>query len=114
MGSKAQRGEVWWANVDERRPLVVLSGETDSVRAILVVPPATIAIEGIAMEIPIGAAEGLTEAGVVRVAFPHKTSGLNCHWLVNVAPEDLIERAGALSREKLLEVEEALRIGDLE
>jgi hypothetical protein len=43
-----RRGEVWWAEFDERRPVVLLSGEDPSgFQAMLVVAPADTGISGL-------------------------------------------------------------------
>ncbi|AKZ53276.1 hypothetical protein SAM23877_7446 [Streptomyces ambofaciens ATCC 23877] len=103
-----QRGEVWWADFDERRPIVLLSGDEPSgLQAIQVVAPAGVDISGLGVEVAIGAQEGLPFEGVLRFALPRP--GLTpCTWLTTVAQDDLIERAGVLSCAKLSEVEEAL------
>ena len=49
-----KRGEVWWARVDERCPVVLLSPDgADKVRAIMIVAPARTNIDGLAVEIAI-------------------------------------------------------------
>jgi len=106
------RGEVWWARVDEMRPIVVLSTSADAVRAMIVVPPATHPIDGMTVEVRLGVSEGLAVEGVVRVALP-RPGFTPCHWLVTLSPEDLVERVGTLSPAKLAEVEELLRLGGL-
>jgi mRNA interferase MazF len=94
-----ERGEVWWALIDERRAVVLLSGEEASeFRAMQIVAPATIDekrgfvllsgeeasesramqivasasndIRGVGVEVEIGSREGLAHRGVVRVALP--------------------------------------------
>jgi mRNA interferase MazF len=103
-----KRGEVWWASVDQqRRPVLVLLAGEDDARAIIIVPPAT-KIEGVAEEVELGAAEGLPTVGVVRVALP-RPDFIPCNWLVSLQRRDVTERAGALSPEKLAEVERLLR-----
>lgn len=108
-----QRGEVWWAQVDERCPVVVLSSpRAEVVRGILVVAPAPQTIDRF-IEIPIGALEGLPVDGVVRIAFP-EPGFIPCNWLVTVSPQRLLERTGALSPEKLRSLDDALRRAELE
>jgi hypothetical protein len=75
------RGEIWWAEVDERRLVLVLSTTDDDVRAVMIVPPAERLIDGIAGEVRLGADDGLQSAGVVRVAFPSENF-IPCNWLV--------------------------------
>jgi mRNA interferase MazF len=94
-----ERGEVWWALIDERRAVVLLSGgEASEFRAMQIVAPATIDerrgfvllsgeeasesramqvvasasndIRGVGVEVEIGTREGLPHQGVVRVALP--------------------------------------------
>ena len=94
-----RRGEVWWARVDKRRPVVLLSrAEAYEVRAMVIVAPATTTDRGFSLEVKLGRAEGLPRSCVV-----------NCDWLVTIPKADLIERAGTLSDDKLRRVDEALR-----
>ncbi|MFJ6510538.1 type II toxin-antitoxin system PemK/MazF family toxin [Streptomyces sp. NPDC091406] len=108
-----QRGEVWWVEFDERRPVVLLSGDDASgIRVMQVVAPAGVDLSGLGVEVAVGATEGLPLEGVLRVALPRP--GLTpCAWLTTVSRDDLIERAGALSSAKLGEIEDALRLGGL-
>lgn len=94
-----KRGEVWWARVDKRRPVVLLSrDEAYDVRALVIVAPVSTTLRGFALEVKVGKAEGLPRSAVV-----------NGDWLVTVPKSDLIERAGALSAEKLGRLDSALR-----
>ncbi|MGW5329406.1 type II toxin-antitoxin system PemK/MazF family toxin [Streptomyces sp. NPDC004014] len=109
-----QRGEVWLADFDERRPVVLLSGgEASGFRAMQVVAPAGTDISGVAIEVAVGAPEGLPFEGVLRVALP-RPGLVPCTWLVTLAKEDLTEQVGVLSSAKLGEIEDALRAGGLE
>ncbi|MFF9044929.1 type II toxin-antitoxin system PemK/MazF family toxin [Streptomyces parvulus] len=108
-----QRGEVWWANVDERRPVVLLSQEGAEFRAMQVVAPAGIELGGMAAELAVGASEGLSMEGVLRVALP-RPGLVPCTWLVTLRRDDLVERAGVLSPARLGELQELLRLGGLE
>jgi mRNA interferase MazF len=46
-----QRGEVWWVEFDERRPVVLLSGdEVAGFQAARVVPPADVSISDLGDE----------------------------------------------------------------
>jgi mRNA interferase MazF len=107
-----QRGEVWWAEFDERRPVVLLSGEGPSgFQAMQVVAPADTDITGLGIEVEVGAAEGLPFDGVLRLVFPRP--GLTpCTWLTTLTREDLIERAGAVPAAKLSEIDDALRASE--
>ena len=94
-----KRGEVWWAKVDKRRPVVLISrDEAYTVRALVIVAPVSTTVRGFAVEVRVGAGEGLPRAGVV-----------NCDWLVTVPKDDLVDRAGILSRVKLEQLDNALR-----
>ncbi|CAL9613313.1 type II toxin-antitoxin system PemK/MazF family toxin [Streptomyces sp. enrichment culture] len=108
-----QRGEVWWVEFEERRPVVLLSADNASrIRVIQVVAPAGVDITGLGVEVPVGAGDGLPFEGVLRFALPRP--GLTpCTWLTTVSRDDLIERAGVLSSAKLHEIETALRLGGL-
>jgi mRNA interferase MazF len=108
-----KRGEVWWATVDERRPVLVLSMSAQDVRAIIVVAPADRLVDGVTEEVSLGAAEGLPNEGVVRVAFP-RPDFIPCNWLVTVPRHSMIERVGVLSVEKLDEIESLLRRAGLD
>jgi mRNA interferase MazF len=107
-----RRGEVWWAEFDERRPVVLLSGEDPSgFRAMQVVAPADTDISGLGIEVAVGVQEGLPFDGVLRFGFPWP--GLTpCTWLTTLNREDLIERAGAVSAAKLSEIDDALRASE--
>jgi mRNA interferase MazF len=107
-----KRGEVWWARVDDRRPVLVLHADDNEVRAIIIVPPAPTTI-GVIEDVRLGAAEGLPTDGVVRVALP-RPGFVPCQWLVTLSKDDVLDRAGALSAEKLGDVECLLRKAGLD
>jgi mRNA interferase MazF len=114
MAKRAQRGELWLARLDEKRPVVILSAETTGeVRAMIVVAPGNADVQGIAIELKVGIDEGLSEEGVLRVALP-RSDRILCNWLVTLGEGDLVERVGVLSPAKLGQLEEALRLGELE
>ncbi|MEV7847227.1 type II toxin-antitoxin system PemK/MazF family toxin [Streptomyces cyaneofuscatus] len=107
-----RRGEVWWVQFDERRLVVLLSGdETSGFRVMQVVAPAGVDIRGLAVEVTVGAGEGLPFEGVLRVAFP-RPGFTPCTWLTTVSRDDLIERAAVLSPVKLSEIDDALRLAE--
>ncbi|EGD41744.1 hypothetical protein NBCG_03932 [Nocardioidaceae bacterium Broad-1] len=109
-----QRGEVWWVEFDERRPVVLLSGEDPSgIQVMQVVAPAGVDITGLGVEVALGAEEGVPFEGVLRFALP-RPGFTPCTWLTTLSRDDLIERAGALSSAKLSEVDDALRLADPE
>ena len=107
-----RRGEVWWAEFDERRPVVLLSGEDPSgFQAMLVVAPADTDISGLGIEVAVGAEEGLPVDGVLRFVFP-RPGFTPCTWLTTLSRDDLIERAGAMPAAKLSEIDDALRASE--
>ena len=107
-----RRGEVWWAEFDERRPVVLLSGEDPSgFRAMQVVAPADTDISGLGIEVAVGVPEGLPFDGVLRFALP-RPGFTPCTWLTTLSRDDLIERAGAVSAAKLSEIDDALRTSE--
>ncbi|MEU0920894.1 type II toxin-antitoxin system PemK/MazF family toxin [Streptomyces cyaneofuscatus] len=107
-----RRGEVWWVQFDERRLVVLLSGDEPSgFRVVQVVAPAGVDISGLGIEVTIGAAEGLPFEGVLRLAFP-RPDFTPCTWLTTVSRDDLIERAAVLSSVKLSEIDDALRLAE--
>ncbi|MBX3271127.1 MAG: type II toxin-antitoxin system PemK/MazF family toxin [Sandaracinaceae bacterium] len=94
-----RRGEVWWAEVDKRRPVVLLSrDEAYAVRAMVIVAPVSTTLRGFAVEVRLGRREGLPRACVV-----------SCDWLVTLPKGRLVERAGALSAAKVAQLDDALR-----
>ena len=102
-----RRGEIWWVEFDERRPVVLLSeDEPSGFRAMQVVAPADTDISGLGIEVPVGVPEGLPFEGVLRFAFPWP-GFTPCTWLTTLRREDLIERAGVLSAAKLSEIDDA-------
>lgn len=94
-----KRGEVWWARLEERRPVVLVSrDEAYDVRAMVIAAPATTTVRGYAVEVKLGRREGLPRDCVV-----------NCDWLVTIPKRDLLSRAGALGAAKLAQLDDALR-----
>ena len=107
-----RRGEVWWAEFDERRPVVLLSEEDPSgFRAMQVVAPADTDISGLGIEVAVGAQEGLPVDGVLRFGFPWP-GFTPCTWRTTLSRKDLIERAGAVSAAKRSEIDDALRASE--
>ncbi|MFE3905898.1 type II toxin-antitoxin system PemK/MazF family toxin [Streptomyces sp. NPDC059153] len=107
-----QRGEVWWVQFDERRLVVLLSGDdTSGIRVMQVVAPAGVDISGLGIEVTVGAGEGLPFEGVLRLAFP-RPGFTPCTWLTTVSRDDLMERAAVLSSVKLSEIDDALRLAE--
>jgi mRNA interferase MazF len=129
-------GEVWWARLDGRTPVVLLSDG----RALRVVSPATpaqkrgfvvltgaeaaddrtrdriIAAAGpgaraVGAEVSVGTAEGLPFEGVVRVGFP-RAGQILCTWETGLADDDLLERAGVLSPAKQHQLDVVMRLAE--
>jgi mRNA interferase MazF len=118
------RGEVWWAEVDckiaddlwddSRRAVVLLSGGgTPELKAIMIVAPAKADTHGITREVGVGADEGLPWKGVLRVALP-QPGRIPCDWLVTLGREQLVRRAGVLSSAKLNDLQQSLRLAQLD
>jgi mRNA interferase MazF len=94
-----RRGEIWWANLDKRRPVVLLSrDEAYSVRAMVISAPVSTTIRGYAVEVKVGRREGLQKTGVI-----------NCDWLVTLPKRSLSMRIGMLSGRKIEQLDEALK-----
>jgi mRNA interferase MazF len=107
-----RRGEIWWVEFDERRPVVLLSVEDPSgFQAMQVVEPADTDISGLGIEIPVGTEEGLPTDGVLRFAIP-RPGFTPCTWLTTLSRDDLIERAGEVSAVKLSEIDDAVRASE--
>jgi mRNA interferase MazF len=107
-----RRGDVWWAEFDERRPVVLLSAEDPpGFQAMQVVAPADTDISGWGIEVAVGVPEGLPFDGVLRFALPHP-GFTPCTWLTTLSRDDLIERAGAVPAAKLREIDDALRASE--
>lgn len=134
-----ERGEVWWALLDERRAVVLLSGdEASGFRAMEIVAPATVDerrgfvllhaddatletvasvgpdVRGVGVEIAVGEGEGLQPSGVVRVALPRAGDPVPCTWLVTLTRDYLIERAGVMPAAKLDQLDRVLRLAGIE
>ncbi|GAB3186949.1 mRNA interferase MazF [Micromonospora palomenae] len=138
-----ERGELWWAQLDDERPVVLLSdGAGPEFRAVQIVAPATPVekqglllmsgeqavdaderrrvveaagpdVRAIGIEVFFGAQEGLAEDGVVRVALPIDGKTF-CTWMLSLSGEYLIERIGVLSPAKLRELDVAMELSDAE
>ena len=107
-----RRGEVWWVEFDERRPVVLLSEEEPSgFRAMWVVAPADTDISGLGVEVAVGVPEGLPFDGVLRFVFP-RPGFTPCTWVTTLSRDDLVERAGTVSAAKLSEIDDALRASE--
>ena len=105
-------GEVWWVEFDQRRLVVLLSGdEASGFQAVQVVAPAGVSFGGLGVEVLVGAADGLPFEGALWFGFPHP-GYTPCTWLTTLSSDDLIERAAMLSAAKVSEVEDAVRLSE--
>jgi mRNA interferase MazF len=97
-----KRGEVWWARMPKpagRRPVVLVSrDEAYGVRELVLVVPVTTRVRGIPTEVALGRDEGVSRRCVA-----------NADVLATLPKDSLVEQAGALSAEKLNELNGALR-----
>lgn len=138
-----ERGELWWAQFDDKRPVVLLSGGAGpEFRAVQIVAPATPVekqgfllmsgeqavdaderrrvveaagpdVRAIGVEVFFGAHEGLAEEGIVRVALP-MDGKIFCTWMLSLGGEYLIERIGVLSPAKRRELDVAMELSGAE
>jgi mRNA interferase MazF len=107
-----RRGEIWWVEFDERRPVVLLSDEDPSgFQAMQVVAPADTDISGWGIEVAVGVAEGLPSDGVLRFVIP-RPGFTPCTWLTTLSRDDLVAQAGTVSAAKLTEIDDALRASE--
>ena len=97
-----RRGEVWWAELDPpagKRPVVLLSrNEAYAVRAMVTVAPVTARIRRIPSEVLLGPKDGLAKPCVA-----------NLDSILTIPKAYLRDRISALSREKLRELDAAIR-----
>jgi mRNA interferase MazF len=61
-------GQIWWADLDKVRPVIVLTraGVAARLRRVLVAP-ITSTVRGIATEVPVGQAEGVRDGSVANL-----------------------------------------------
>jgi len=91
-------GEIWWADVDKRRPVVIASrDDTSGVRHRTTVAAITTTIRQIPSEVPVGEREGLD-----------KPSAANCDELVTLDKGRLVRRIGRLSDQRRRDFDRAL------
>ncbi|HSH59080.1 MAG TPA: type II toxin-antitoxin system PemK/MazF family toxin [Acidimicrobiales bacterium] len=61
-------GQLWWADLDKVRPVVVLTRQRVASRlARVLVAPVTTTARGLATEVPLGAAEGVRDGSVASL-----------------------------------------------
>jgi mRNA interferase MazF len=134
-----RRGELWWAALEDKRPVVLLSdGPGQHMRMARIVAPATEAerqgfvlmsgdqaidaderrrivdsagpdVRAIGIEVFFGTREGLAQTGVVRVALPLNPK-IFCTWILSLSDDYLIERIGVLSPLKQHELDIAMAL----
>ena len=93
-----KRGELWWAQLDKRRPVLLLSrDEAYDIRGLVTVAPVTTKIRGYSVEIRVGKREGLPKACVV-----------NLDIVETIPKRALMERVSVLSGNKMDAVNDAL------
>jgi mRNA interferase MazF len=97
-----KRGEVWWANLPApigKRPVVLLSREEAySVRSAVTVAEVTTRMRGIPVEVELGPEDGLPRRCVV-----------NLDTIVTIRKEVLIERIALLQKDKIDQIEDAIK-----
>ena len=97
-----KRGEVWWANLPApigKRPVVLLSrDEAYSVRNAATVAEVTTRIRGIPVEVQLGPDDGLP-----------KTCVANLDTIVTIRKELLIERITLLQKDKVDQIDGAIK-----
>lgn len=63
-----RHGQVWWADIDKVRPVVVLTrGRVAGRLSRVLVAPVTSTVRGLATEVPLGAAEGVADDSVANL-----------------------------------------------
>ena len=99
MPKATEHGEVWWAHLDKRRPVIVVA--RDDVRGARVkttVATVTRTSRGLPSEVELDQRDGLPKQCVA-----------NCDDLGTISKGRLISRIGRLSEPKLTELADALR-----
>ena len=98
MPQPTEHGEIWWANLRKRRPVVVVSrDDVRGVRTRTTVAFVTRTMRGLPSEVELDHQDGLPQRCVA-----------NCDDLVTIAKSDLSRRVGRLSEVKLAELQDAL------
>ena len=99
MPRPTERGEVWLAQIDKLRPVVIASrNDMKGVRARTTVAVVTTTMRGIPSEVTLDQRDGFASA-----------CAINCDELVTINKSRLERRRGALSTTRLAELDEALR-----
>ncbi|MEL6186042.1 MAG: type II toxin-antitoxin system PemK/MazF family toxin [Myxococcota bacterium] len=93
-----KRGELWWAQVDKRRPVVLVSrDEAYDVRELVLAVPVSTTVRGFAAEVRLGRRDGLPKPCVA-----------NCDVVGPIPKSSLEERIGALSPARIRALDESL------
>ncbi len=93
-----KRGQVWWARVDKRRPVLLVSrNEAYEVRRRVVAAEVTTTIRRNPATVELSRRDGMPEACVV-----------NCDSLVTVNQDDLVEYLATLSPARMRLVDRSL------
>jgi len=99
MARSTGHGEIWWVDVEKRRPVVVASrDDRRGVREQTTVAYVSRTIRGIPSEVAVDESDGLSAPSVI-----------NCDVLVTVNKDFLVRRIGRLSDRRLRAFHQALR-----
>lgn len=99
MSRPTQHGEIWWAEIDKRRPVAVASrSDGQGVRRQVTVATITTRIRGIPSEVALDETDGLAAPSVV-----------NCDDLATIEKVRLVRRIGRLSEARVADLHRALR-----
>ncbi len=94
-----RRGEIWWAELEKRRPVVLLSrDEAYEIRGLITVAPVTTRVRHLSVEIHLGKDEGLPKPCVA-----------NLDTITTIPKRALVERISMLPGKKLQALDDALR-----
>lgn len=99
MADATEHGDLWWANLRKRRPVVVISrDDVRGARLRTTVAFVTSTTRGLPSEVELDERDGLDRSCVA-----------NCDDIVTIDKAKLTHRIGRLSEPKLLELDDALR-----
>jgi mRNA interferase MazF len=94
-----ERGEIWSARMDKLRPVVIASrNDVNGVRSRTTVAVVSTTVRGIPTEVLLDQRDGFQSA-----------CAINCDELVTIDKSRLERRRGALSTERVSELDDALR-----
>lgn len=92
-------GQVWWADLDKVRPVVILTRARIAPRLRrVVIAPVTTTVRGISTEVPLGEREGVKPGSVANLDNVHM-----------VPVEQLVSLAGVIDPDRWPEFCEAMR-----